>query len=282
MTSPISMLALDLDGTLALDDHQVSSETRAALADLANDGIEVVIATGRRYRTTRFVIENLGLDVYAVCNGGALGKTPGMTNFHHATFEARDLADIVGFARDHGLTLSGQRDSHTHGGADIIVAEVPHWHEQTRRYFDDNRQWSARGNLEEFADEILVMGVFNDEKVLGEFESSLHRTFPGKYNTVVVPHLLTEYFYCEITQKDIDKWHGLTKLGEMLEVDAQSVCAVGDQLNDLPMVCAAGHGFAMGNGNPELQKHADHICGNHDEDGLIEVVEYIRQHNSSV
>ena len=59
----IRMIALDLDGTLAIADHQVSSATRTALLELHEGDTEVVIATGRRYRTTRFVIENLGFDV---------------------------------------------------------------------------------------------------------------------------------------------------------------------------------------------------------------------------
>ena len=51
------MIALDLDGTLAVENHQVLPATRDALKDLHFNGVEVVIATGRRYRTTRLVIE---------------------------------------------------------------------------------------------------------------------------------------------------------------------------------------------------------------------------------
>ncbi|NIQ97686.1 MAG: HAD-IIB family hydrolase, partial [Desulfuromonadales bacterium] len=76
------MIALDLDGTLALENHTVSPATRSALTELSLEGIEVVIATGRRYRTTRFVIDDLGLEVYAVCLGGALGKRPDTSTFH--------------------------------------------------------------------------------------------------------------------------------------------------------------------------------------------------------
>ncbi len=55
---------------------------------------------------------------------------------------------------------------------------------------------------------------------------------------------------------------------------------MGDELNDVPMVKAAGLGVAMGNAHPELKSLADFICGNHDEDGLLELFDYIRQYNS--
>ena len=81
----IKMIALDLDGTLAIDNHQVSPATREALTALHDGGVEVVIATGRRYRTTRYVIENLGFDVFAVCNGGALIKHADTETLHAET-----------------------------------------------------------------------------------------------------------------------------------------------------------------------------------------------------
>ena len=40
---PIKMLALDLDGTLAIDNHQVMPDTRQALQSLHEDGILDVI-----------------------------------------------------------------------------------------------------------------------------------------------------------------------------------------------------------------------------------------------
>ncbi len=93
MTQAIKLLALDLDGTLALDNHQVSPATKDALCRLHQDDVNVVIATGRRYRTTRFVIENLGFDVATVCNGGALVKDHQQNTLHETAFSRLELDD---------------------------------------------------------------------------------------------------------------------------------------------------------------------------------------------
>ncbi len=46
----IRLIALDLDGTLLNADKQLPEENAAALARAAEEGIEIVPATGRFYR----------------------------------------------------------------------------------------------------------------------------------------------------------------------------------------------------------------------------------------
>ncbi|MFM8804609.1 MAG: HAD hydrolase family protein [Planctomycetia bacterium] len=46
---------------------------------------------------------------------------------------------------------------------------------------------------------------------------------------------------------------------------------MGDDVNDLPMITAAGLGIAMGNARPEVAAAADRVVGRHDDDGLVEV-----------
>jgi hydroxymethylpyrimidine pyrophosphatase-like HAD family hydrolase len=46
------------------------------------------------------------------------------------------------------------------------------------------------------------------------------------------------------------------------------------------MLSVAGHSFAMSNGNAEVHRIAKRVCGAHDKDGIVEVVEYIREYNA--
>jgi len=272
------MIALDLDGTLAIENHQILPATRDALDDLRSNGVEVVIATGRRYRTTRFVIENLGFDVYAVCNGGALVKGPDQSTLHTENY---DVSPVTELARTLGMTLFAQRDAHELGGADFIIDAHSKWNEATLAHFNNNSKWAAKADLLGSEREYLVAGVFDKESALNELASEIASRFPDIYNTIVVPHLDSGHFYCEISPKHIDKWHGLTKLHEHLDIEAEHTCTVGDQLNDMAMVKAAGHGIAMGNGHEDLQKVARFICGHNQEDGILDVVKYIHDINET-
>jgi Cof subfamily protein (haloacid dehalogenase superfamily) len=270
------MIALDLDGTLALENHQVSPKTRDALSELHSGGVEVVIATGRRYRTTRFVIENLELDVFAVCNGGALVKTPDQQTLHANTFNVSSLAHL---AREIGSTLFAQRDAHLLDGADFVIDEVPEWNQLTQKHYTNNQQWSGKADLGSGDEDYLVTGAFNTEAELIALVTEIHKAFPETYNTIIVPHLETDYFYCEITPQHVNKWHGLSQINQHLAIHADHVCTVGDELNDMAMITAAGHGFAMANGHQNLKDAANFVCGHNQEDGIVEVVNYINELN---
>ena len=276
---PIKMLALDLDGTLAVDNHQVLPATRAGLKNLHETGVEVVIATGRRYRTTRFVIDNLGFDVYAVCNGGALVKTPNAETHYETTYSTSQLNDIVNIARDMELSLFAQRDAHDRGGPDFVIDDAVPWSGAIRKYFETNSLWNGKDDLLNQAPEFLVSGTFAEEHQLKAFCEKIHQSFPEIYPTIVVPQPDSEYSYCEVTLANINKWYGLSQLASLFNLGVENICAVGDQLNDLPMLKAVGHGITMGNGNDALHKHTKFVCSNHDEDGILEVIEHIRHHN---
>jgi hypothetical protein len=247
---------------------------------LHSDGVKVVIATGRRYRTTKFVIDNLGLELAVICNGGALVKDDQEVTLHESSFGIEELEHVVSTARQFNITISAQRDSHTSGGADFILDTFHPWNKQTRRYFDDNASYADTANLFSLHENFLVLGAFDQRDTLEKYSQALLNDPGGRFNTVIVPHQSTGFHYCEVTQNHVTKWHGLEQLIQSLNITGENICAVGDELNDLPMVKAAGHGVAMGNGNPDLKAVADFVCGDHDRDGLLDVVDYINRHNA--
>ena len=270
------MIALDLDGTLALQNHEVSPLTRDALDDLHHNGVEVVIATGRRYRTTRYVIENLGFDVFAVCNGGALVKAPDQSTVYNENFS---ILPFLMLTREFNLTLFAQRDAHDHGGADFVLDSVPAWNEVTDRHVANNHDWCEVRDLTNSGKEFMVAGCFGHEKELSQLADQITNDHGSIYNTIIVPHLESEWFYCEISLGHIDKWQGLRKILPQFNLATENVCTVGDQLNDMAMVTAAGHGVAMANGHAELQAAADFVCGHNQRDGILDVIDYIHEHN---
>ena len=117
---------------------------------------------------------------------------------------------------------------------------------------------------------------------LKDFAAEIHRTNADVYHTVVVPNVLSDSWYCEINLANVNKWHGLSQLATLFNIGAENICAVGDQVNDVPMLKEVAHGVAMGNGVDALHRHAKFVCGNHDEDGILEVIDYIRAHNKTV
>ncbi len=63
--------------------------------------------------------------------------------------------------------------------------------------------------------------------------------------------------------------------GGHVGIEPGQVCAVGDDVNDIPMIRAAGLGVAMGNALPEVKAAADRVAPTQDDDGLVRVVEWL-------
>ena len=269
------LLALDIDGTLAARGDEVSPRTRAALHRAAAAGIEVSIATGRRYRTTRRVIEDLGLDVRAVCLGGALVKDRDGATLTSRPLSADQLQRVTRALREAGQSAVVQRDS-TKGGADFVIDGALAWNGPTARYMaadQDRGEWVADLANETRTDG-LVVGCFGPRDELVEAGRLAEAAFPGELSSVVTPLPKTSpsrgFHYLEIVSAAACKWQGLQFLAGHLCIEEAAVCAVGDELNDMTMIRGAGHGIAMGNAHPEIKSVASVVIGRHDEDGIAD------------
>ncbi len=82
-------------------------------------------------------------------------------------------------------------------------------------------------------------------------------------------------FMCEIAPHGISKWTGLRHLADEWGISPEEICAVGDDVNDIPMIRAAGLGVAMGNAVAKVKEAADRVAPTNDEDGLATVVGWL-------
>jgi Cof subfamily protein (haloacid dehalogenase superfamily) len=271
------MLALDVDGTLAARGDEVTGPTREALHRLAEAGVEVALATGRRYRTARRAIEALGLDVACISLGGALVKEADGTTLAAFPFPPALFRELAGFLRERGHGLVAQRDAHAEGGADFLIDGGLPWGRELRAYHAKNSEFAEwRADLAaEAREDALVVGTFGTEGTMGRLMDELEGAFGNALRVTAMPGHLNEGHYCEILPRSTCKWEGVLALGRQRGIDAGAICAAGDQRNDLTMLHGAGVGVAMGNAVPEVKEAADWVTGRHDEDGLVVVVERI-------
>ena len=80
---------------------------------------------------------------------------------------------------------------------------------------------------------------------------------------------------CELLRHDANKWTAILHLARLWNIEPDAICAVGDDVNDIPMIKNAGLGVAMGHARAEVRRAADHITGDHDADGVAMLVEQV-------
>jgi HAD superfamily hydrolase (TIGR01484 family) len=86
------MVALDLDGTLLRNDHQISNDTREYLYQLDQRGFRVMIATGRALTSVYEQVARLNLPhpLPVVCSNGGRGLLCSV-NVVNGTIQSQEL-----------------------------------------------------------------------------------------------------------------------------------------------------------------------------------------------
>ena len=77
----------------------------------------------------------------------------------------------------------------------------------------------------------------------------------------------------EISPRSDDKGEALKFIANYFGIDISSTVAIGDNLNDLSMIKAAGIGVAVGNATKELKDAADYVSVTNDEGAVAKIIE---------
>jgi 5-amino-6-(5-phospho-D-ribitylamino)uracil phosphatase len=273
------LLAIDIDGTLVNSRDELTGATRESLARAGAAGIRVVLATGRRYSHALPLVEPLEIDVPLITASGALVKDPkGHRTLYQARFEPGLLEEALAIVDGCGFdpvicgdTFAEGFDFY-YGRRDLRTPELAFY-------------LAMNPNRGRFWPKLLTNpppGIFGGfvvgtlEQMQG-LEAVLGRAMPGKLHTHVLHPPRYHGFFIEIVPAGVTKWSAVQRLATEWGIAEAEICAVGDDVNDIPMIQAAGLGVAMGNAQPSVKAAADRIAPTHDEDGLVKVVEWVME-----
>lgn len=276
--APYRILALDVDGTLLDRGGALRRSTAEAVARAARAGIRPVLCTGRRYRRARPVAQNLGLDAPLVCNSGALVKDPrDHRTIWRADFDPALIGAVLATFADRDEPAVSFTDRNP-SGADFLVDRDP----TGRPLFDDylarNRphaevspSWASRPDLGSHY-HVCAIGTLD---AMHDFEACIVDRVGHLVQTFVQKSPRYAGTICEVLRRDASKWTALLRLAVAWGVEPSEICAVGDDMNDLPMILGAGLGVAMGHAPDAVLDAADHVTGDHDDDGVARLIDEV-------
>lgn len=278
---PIRLLALDVDGTVTNSCHEVTDATCRAIARVRAAGIRVMLATGRRHRDALPVAERLGIVEPLVTASGALVKRLGdHATIQRAAFESglleRVLATIVTLGHEPVVytdSFAAGYDFHCRSLAAADSGIPGGFGEYLRRNRDVAR---VAADLHERPPADVFAGfAMGGREPMAVLQETLLGRFAGRLSVHTIRSPRYAEWLCEIAPVGVTKWSGVMRLAADWGISAAEICAVGDDVNDLPMVREAGLGVAMGNARPELQAVADAVVGLHDGTGIEDVAELV-------
>ena len=243
------LAAVDLDGTLLGPDKQIGPENAAAVQRLRDNGVIVIIASGRRHQNSVRFQRELGLTGPIIACQGGLIRDGESGNVVEAHFLPQSVTrQIISDAERNEIQTIYYHLDH------LYVAERHNrWVDlyETRvgeraEILPDLQQLDGRRALK------LVW--YGDPVVLAKVRPEMSANYSEKADV-----FSTERENLEFMPRGISKATALAKVANECGVRQEEVLAFGDGENDVAMLTWAGLGVAMGHGNQAAIKVAKRV-----------------------
>lgn len=277
------LIAIDLDGTLLNSYGEISQKNKEAIKHALNRGVEVVLASGRDPKTMEKISGELGIKNYLIAgNGASVYDIQEEKNIYENFLEVEKALEIIKICKENSIFLSVYT-------TDGIITEGLKYNIKVFNNENTNKPNAKRTNIEIVKDiynyvydnspNILKIIICDENKII--FNNIIEKMKKIKNVEVLdVEHMskkiirigteeyLTEYFYTEVTNKDVNKWSAIQFLIEKLKIKEKEVVCIGDNMNDLKMIESSGLGIVMKNSALEKQKIGDYITDDNNSDGV--------------
>ena len=269
----IRLVAIDIDGTLLDTRWQLPGRNRDALCAAVDAGVEVAIVTGRMSGFAQPVIDLLPCPVTAIVSNGAVVKTPdGATAMRHVV--PRDVArSVLGAAAEWpdraALIFDRPRDGQ------MVIERIDRSDPLRRAYADRNR--ALVREIEPLASALTedpVVVMFNGPiAVMRELVDRL-RALPtaGAFSVNLTEYESRDVLFVDVLSAGCTKGATLAEWARRRGYARDEVMAIGDNLNDLEMLEAAGLPVVMGNAVPALLERGWPVTATNDDAGVAAAI----------
>ncbi len=262
------LIALDLDETLLNSDSTVSEKNKKAIQAAKDKGVKIALATGRGYETVQGTLEEIGLKdkpgEYVISfNGGVIVENKDNKILEKTPLD-REIAEKL-FQK--GLELGDCIHIYT---KDKVY--VQNYTENEKNYLNGKMDIDEidEDSLDFLGEEEIIKMLFVNEDY--DYLKGVEKQLADLKNDIDVSYSANRYI--EFNPKGIHKGMGLRKLAEILDIKPEETIAVGDNINDLPMIKEAGLGVGVANTNPDMISECDFITeADHNHDAIAEVIE---------
>lgn len=263
----IKLIAIDIDGTLINSHHELTTRTKEAITKAKEQGVKIVIATGRPYPGVANILKELDLEDkgdYVITYNGSLVQecdTKKAIVSHGLSYD--NFIEIEALSRQLGSHLHSIDRENIYTANQHISPYTIHEASLTGMPLYYRAVDQMTKNME-----IVKMMMIDEPTILDEVISKLPSWFTDKYTTTK-----SAPFYLEVLNKQANKGIAVKELADYLGIKQEETMAIGDNENDLEMIEYAGVGVAMENAVPKLKSAANCETLSNDEDGVAVIIE---------
>lgn len=260
------LLVLDLDGTLTNSQKEITERTRNTLIKAQENGLKIVLASGRPTYGVAPLANKLQLDKYEgyilSYNGGEIIDWKTGELMYKNLLDPEVLPYLYKCATDNDFAIVTYEN-------EFVLTEKPDDEYVLKEAILNVMKTKKVDNfLEAVKFPVAKCLIVGEATHLAKLEKEMYEHLKDRMGV-----FRSEPYFLELVPKGIDKAQSLAVLLKEIGMTKDEMIAVGDGFNDLSMIKYAGLGVAMQNAQPIVKENADFITLTNDEDGVAYVVE---------
>ena len=283
------LVAIDLDGTMLNKYGMVTENTKKTIKDAIQKGKDIMIASGRPIDSIKTIAKEIGSENYFIAGNGALIYDIKKDKIIYEKFlNLQKVLEIANICENNSISYNIYTE-------ETIIAKqlkynVLYYYKENLKkeekektnitLVEDIREYIKKSQNQKF----LKITICDENKTI--FNSVIRKLRNiSNIDILDVCHISRkvikqgtedipiEYYYTEISLKDVNKWNALEYLINKMDIKKEEVIAIGDNINDKEMIENAGLGIAMGQSTPVIKKIANFITDDNDNEGVKKAIE---------
>ncbi|WP_430610015.1 Cof-type HAD-IIB family hydrolase [Enterococcus sp. DIV0876] len=276
----IKLIASDMDGTLLNASMQISEENIQAIKYAQSKGIEFMVATGRNRKEALPPLEEAGLECAMINLNGAQVFDESGNSLFTVPIDREKTRSIIDLLKEQIIYFEISTSNGIYSESQIRRIEnfaihtaeaMPHLtHKMAIAMTAARLEFLPINYVTDFSElflleelEFLKIICFHPDgaSVLGPITQVI-----DGYGDLVVTS--SGQNNIEINHRNAQKGIAVAQVAKERGFDLAEVLTIGDNLNDLSMLQAAGVSFAMGNGEIEVKEAAKYLTSTNIDSGV--------------
>lgn len=258
----IKLIASDIDGTLVENSTAVLyPEMFDLIRKLKKEGILFCAASGRQYQSIANMFEPVKDDIIFLAENGA-----------HIRYQGKDI-ELIEMKREHIEEIVHTIRKVNVNGDYIVSTNDGSIMDTKNQEFIDLIQYGYRNKFRLVRDvlsenvPIIKIAAFQKGSIRELGESLLIPAFSDKVKATMAGEEWVDYM-----EASVDKGHALQTIQEYFSISKEETIAFGDNSNDIGLLKAAGHGFAVETALEEVKAVATDVCPSYDKKGVYRTI----------
>lgn len=257
LNTKLKLLAVDLDNTLTNHDDFISRANLLAIEKLQQQGVKVIIVTGRSLHGALPVYEKLKMRRFGlpiVCLNGGIIYDPINEKMLFEYLLSKEIIEQILALPKFGKIYIDQKMNHLYTNWNGFVDQFVNSYDQEVKLVTPSQLFNIK----------IISGFLLGDN-LAEIDA--------KTAHLSGPEVRFASSFDNATQfSNTSKYEAVQTLAKQWSICNCQIMAIGDNLNDLELVTKVRYGIAVANGQEKLRKAAYDVTATWDQDGVAKAI----------